>query len=70
MKIITVGNQKGGAGKTTTALNLILGLQKKHRRVKAVPKGLTISSTKFLCKSNILLNYFVNILKYPQRLYL
>lgn len=36
MKIITVGNQKGGAGKTTTALNLILGLQKKHRRVLAI----------------------------------
>lgn len=36
MKIITIGNQKGGAGKTTTALNLIFGLQQKHQRVLAV----------------------------------
>lgn len=36
MKIITVGNQKGGAGKTTTALNLIFGLQQKERKVLAI----------------------------------
>lgn len=36
MKIITVGNQKGGAGKTTTALNLAFGLQQKQKNVLAI----------------------------------
>lgn len=48
-KVIVVGNEKGGTGKTTLAIHLLLGLQAKGARVAAVDlDGRVAGFSKFL----------------------
>lgn len=68
MYTITVGNLKGGVGKTTSVVNLADSLSRMERKVLVIDADPQANATPFFTKANIQGRTLLDVLKNPDRI--
>lgn len=67
MKTITIGNLKGGVGKTTTTVNLAYGLSLQGKNVLVVDADPQTNLTPFFTKANRQGRTLLDVLEHPEK---